>query len=146
MRRIVFYLLVISIVSSLSAEVTELFKFGELEGFTFSHTDLGKRPADGNGYLINPDKINSEVKILKEEDGEKDQYYISHNGGLTPVIPISGEFSLTFLESYGGNNFLWTVCLDEKNDDGSFMLIMTANLADGAFGIRTRVFRGKAYR
>lgn len=137
-------LCVLFLLSVAAGHARDVYRLSSLEGLSVIHTDFGKRVNESGALSASPDRIAGEITISIEKEGDEDQHYIEHNGGKHRVFSVRGKNSITFVESYGGSIFLWTVCLEEKNKDGSFLLIMTANLTDGALGIRNKVFRGKA--
>lgn len=94
----------------------------------------------------NDDAQSDAIYIQREKEGEKEKFYIAHNNGRHPVILIQGEKSISFLESYGDNNFIWTVCLDKRNPDGSSLAIVANIKAAGVAGYTTSsIMSGGAY-
>src|SRR5689334_3056736 len=106
---------------SFAKEAETLFVLRELKGeiqiYTAADGSLLRRPEK------HEDGLSDAIYIQREKEDGKDDFYIAHNNGRTKVIPIVGEKSVTFVESYGDNNFLWTVCLDTKDKDGSFLVL-----------------------
>lgn len=95
---------------------------------------------------VEADKNSDPAYILKEKTGEQESFYVVHNNGRHSLIPIVGEKSITFVESYGDNNFMWTIVLDSKNPDGSYLAIVASSKADGVLGLKTTsIMSGGAY-
>lgn len=123
-----------------ASETETIFAIKKLKGDIQTYTDK-------NGSLLErpkkeEDGISNTIYIQRKNENGKGVYFINR----TEVIPIAGEKSLTFLESYGDNNFLWTIYLDKKDEDGAFLVVYTCIKANGALGlVYSQVMSGKAY-
>ncbi len=142
--RTIFALVACGLVPLCAAETETIFTIRNLKGemriYSSPSGDVLPQPKKSEDAQSDP------TFIQKEIEGGQESFYVSHNNGRRKLVPIVGEKSISFLESYGDNNFIWTVCLDTKNSDGSFLVIYTSLKAAGVAGfVTTSVMSGGAY-
>jgi len=146
MRILTHSLILLFAASSLvAADVETLFVIRELKGEMRVYS-----PPSGE-VLATPEKHedtqSDTVYIQREKESGKETFFVSHNNGRSKVATLVGEKSLTFIESYGDNNFIWTICLDKKLKDGSFLVMYASVKADGILGsTSSSIMSGRAYR
>lgn len=128
----------------------DIWKLYDLKGVSVYYTGPGK--SEG---MVADDRLSEDIIIQMEMiDGKqtwfaktsywkstliKEQSPKSKFGG----IPVE-KGSITFIETNSGNTAVFTICLSQKNEDDSFMLLYVANQTDGSVGIRSKLMRGKA--
>ena len=65
---------IISFLCTVHAQEKEVFRFSNLEGFEVTHTEFGKRPSEGSGFLMLPDKIAGEITISLEKKAQDEDH------------------------------------------------------------------------
>jgi hypothetical protein len=132
---------------ALANEADTIFVIRDLTGESQIYT-----AADGR-ILSQPEKVKDNgsrdtIYIQRETTEGKDAYYIVTNTGRAEIIPIAGEKSVTFVESYGEreNNGVWTIWLDKMHEDGSFLVVWVRTKRIGPDRlVGSLVLSGRAY-
>ena len=145
MKRLLILCLLASPSALLAANAETLFTLRNLKG------EIQIYSAPDGSLLLHPEKHedgqSDSVYLQREKEGEKENYFVAHNNGRSKVVVVVGEKSLTFVESYGDNNFLWTICFDKKDKDGSCLVVCVSVKASGILGnTSSSVMSGRAYR
>ncbi|MCX6952831.1 MAG: hypothetical protein NTV51_11795 [Verrucomicrobia bacterium] len=124
-------------------ETVSLFTISELSGTVTYFAENGKLLPQPKSV---PDKIGSpSIVQAKTSKGSKSKFIIAHNTGSDEVVMMLVGQSMCFFSATDKMHSSLTICLDRRNQDGSFLVIETQVRPNFLESVTSaRVFYGKA--